>query len=225
VTLIGRPKSFVTEPTVAKAKTTNGNHQRNQSNNAIAHTNNAMLIVPPPSKILQPLRNQSENVCNNVTSQSNSLQNCIPPVVVESNNNSPPVSLQQQTLKQRFNTIVMRTLADNTERDRSLQTAQMGDAWKLKVLQQTRVIATPRESLQVIEDIINPRKPPPDGKIVVSFDCEGINLGVKGQLTLVQIGTMSGQAYVFDLFTCPSLVQTGGLQKLLEHPQVIKVIK
>jgi len=117
----------------------------------------------------------------------------------------------------------MRTLADNTERDRSLQTAQMGDAWKLRVLQQTRVIATSRESLQVIEDIINPRKPPPDGKVVISFDCEGINLGVKGQLTLVQIGTMSGQAYVFDLVTCPSLVQAGGLQKLLEHPHVIKV--
>lgn len=223
VTLIGRPKSFVTEPAVAKAKATNGNNQRNQSNNT-ANTNNIVPIVPP-SRILQPPRNQSENsVCNNMSSQSNSLQNCTPPIV-ESNNNSPPVSLQQQTLKQRFNTIVMRTLADNTERDRNLQTAQMGDAWKLKVLQQTRVIATPRESLQVIEDIINPRKPPPDGKIVVSFDCEGINLGVKGQLTLVQIGTMSGQAYVFDLFTCPSLVQTGGLQKLLEHPQVIKVIK
>ncbi|XP_012232253.1 egalitarian protein homolog [Linepithema humile] len=220
VTLIDRPKSFVTEPAVAKAKTTNGD-QRGQSNN-MAHTNNAAPIVPP-SKILQPLRSQSESVCNNVASQLNSLQNCTPPLV-ESNNNSPPVSLQQQTLKQRFNTIVMRTLADNTERDRSLQTAQMGDAWKLKVLQQTRVIATPRESLQVVEDIINPRKPPPDGKIVVSFDCEGINLGVKGQLTLVQIGTMSGQAYVFDLFTCPSLVQTGGLQKLLEHPQIIKVI-
>lgn len=221
VTLIDRPRSFVTELAVVKTKTTNGN-QHDQSNN-VTHTNNVVPIVSP-IKILQPLRNQPENVCNDVTSQPNSLQNCTSPVV-ESNNNSPPVSLQQQTLKQRFNTIVMRTLADNTERDRSLQTAQMGDAWKLKVLQQTRVIATPRESLQVIEDIINPRKPPPDGKIVVSFDCEGINLGVKGQLTLVQIGTMTGQAYVFDLFTCPSLVQTGGLQKLLEHPQVVKVIK
>lgn len=222
VTLIGRPKSSVTESVVTKPKTT-GSNQRNQSNSAL-HTNNAISVVSP-SKIqfsqLPP--NQSETVCNNTTSQHNSLQNAH--TSVESNNNSPPVSLQQQTLKQRFNTIVMRTLADNTERDRSLQTAQMGDAWKLKVLQQTRVIATSRESLQIIEDIINPRKPPPDGKVVVSFDCEGINLGVKGQLTLVQIGTMSGQAYVFDLFTCPSIVQAGGLQKLLEHPQVIKVIK
>ncbi|XP_070150749.1 egalitarian protein homolog [Polyergus mexicanus] len=220
VTLIGRPKSSVTEPAVTKTKTTSGNQR-----NSVIHTNNAVPIVSP-SKIQfsQPLSNQSENICNNATLQSNSVQNAFTLPVESNNNNSPPVSLQQQSLKQRFNTIVMRTLADNTERDRSLQTAQMGDAWKLKVLQQTRVIATPRESLQVIEDIINPRKPPPDGKVIVSFDCEGINLGVKGQLTLVQIGTISGQAYVFDLFTCPNLVQAGGLQKLLEHPYVIKVI-
>lgn len=222
VTLIGRPKSSVTEPVAAKTKITSGSQR-----NSVTHTNNAVPVVSP-SKIQfsQPSLNQSENVYNNATLQSNSVQNaCTSPVESNNNNNSPPVSLQQQSLKQRFNTIVMRTLADNTERDRSLQTAQMGDAWKLKVLQQTRVIATTRESLQVIEDIINPRKPPPDGKVVVSFDCEGINLGVKGQLTLVQIGTMSGQAYMFDLFTCPRLVQEGGLQKLLEHPHVIKVTK
>ncbi|KYN32392.1 Exonuclease 3'-5' domain-containing protein 1 [Trachymyrmex septentrionalis] len=223
VTLINRPKSSVMEPAVAKTKISSGN-QRSQSNN-VAHINNVMPIIPPSKiQLSQPPLDQLESVCNNATSQPNSLQNACTSPAVESNNNSPPVSLQQQSLKQRFNTIVMRTLADNTERDRSLQAAQMGDAWKLKVLQQTKVIATLRESLQVTEDIINPRKPPPDGKVVVSFDCEGINLGVRGQLTLVQIGTMSGQAYVFDLVTCPGLVQAGGLQKLLEHPHVTKVI-
>ncbi|KYN22616.1 PREDICTED: uncharacterized protein LOC108758986 [Trachymyrmex cornetzi] len=223
VTLISRPKSSVMEPAVAKTKISSGN-QRSQSNN-VAHTNNVVPIIPPSKiQLSQPPLDQMESVCNNATSQPNSLQNACTSPAVESNNNSPPVSLQQQSLKQRFNTIVMRTLADNTERDRSLQAAQMGDAWKLKVLQQTKVIATLRESLQVTEDIINPRKPPPDGKVVVSFDCEGINLGVRGQLTLVQIGTMSGQAYVFDLVTCPGLVQAGGLQKLLEHPHVTKVI-
>ncbi|KYN08504.1 PREDICTED: uncharacterized protein LOC108773269 [Cyphomyrmex costatus] len=222
VTLIARPKSSVMEPAVAKTKTSS--NQRSQSNN-VAHTNNVVPIIPPSKIQLSQLPlDQLESVCNNATSQPNSLQNACTSPAVESNNNSPPVSLQQQSLKQRFNTIVMRTLADNTERDRSLQTAQMGDAWKLKVLQQTKVIATLRESLQITEDIINPRKPPPDGKVVVSFDCEGINLGVRGQLTLVQIGTMSGQAYVFDLVTCPGLVQAGGLQKLLEHPHVTKVI-
>lgn len=227
VTLISRSKSSVAPESAVgsttKTKSSSSGSVRNQSNNSLTVHANTLPIIPP-SKIQFSQTPQLENVCNNATVQSNSLQNAYTsPPVVESNNNSPPVSLQQQTLKQRINTLVMKTLADNTERDRSLQTAQMGDAWKLKVLQQTRVIATPRDSLQIIEDIINPRKPPPDGKVVVSFDCEGINLGVKGQLTLVQIGTMSGQAYVFDLFTCPSLVQAGGLQKLLEHKNVVKV--
>jgi len=60
-------------------------------------------------------------------------------------------------------------------------------------------------------------------KVAVSFDCEGINLGVKGQLTLFQLGTTSGLAYIFDLVTCPTLVSAGGLQHLLESESVTKV--
>ncbi|XP_017795082.1 PREDICTED: uncharacterized protein LOC108576578 [Habropoda laboriosa] len=218
ITLIGKPKSSTVE---GKTKTRLANSTRNQ--NSIACQANSNEVVQSSNTQASQQTTKSESVNINATSQINSLHNSHSQSI-ESSNSSPPVSLQQQTLKQRINTLVMKTLADNTEKDRSLQTMQMGDAWKLKVLQQTRVIVNPRESLQIIEDIINPRKPPPDGKIVVSFDCEGINLGVKGQLTLVQIGTMSGQAYVFDLFACPNLVQAGGLQKLLEHKDVIKVI-
>jgi hypothetical protein len=50
----------------------------------------------------------------------------------------------------------MKTIADNTERDRSYAATTLannqppgGDAWKLKVLQNTRVIVTVKESLQV----------------------------------------------------------------------------
>lgn len=215
VTLIGRPKSSAVE---GKAKAKLANSTRNQ-NSILSQTNANQAVQLSP---VQPLQTSNSESVANMTNQVNSVQASYTQLN-ENTNSSPPVSLQQQTLKQRINTLVMKTLADNTEKDRNLQIAQMGDAWKSKVLQQTRVIVNPRESLQIVEDIINPRKPPPDGKIVVSFDCEGINLGVKGQLALIQIGTMSGQAYVFDLFTCPNLVQVGGLQKLLEHENVIKV--
>lgn len=215
VTLIGRPKSSATE-SVTKSKT-NCAHDKTDSALHI----NAVPIVQSSKTQFSQQSDQSENMHNNT--ESNSLQNTYS-LPSESNNNPPPVSLQQRSLKQRVNTLVMKTLADNTERDRSLQTAQVGDAWKLKVLQQTRVIATTKESLQIIEDIINPRKPPVGGKVIVSFDCEGINLGVKGQITLIQLATMTGQAYLFDLFTCPNIAQAGGLQKILEHKNVIKVI-
>ncbi|XP_066590368.1 egalitarian protein homolog [Prorops nasuta] len=142
----------------------------------------------------------------------------------DSNNSSPPISLQQQTLKQRINTLLMKTIADNTERDKNLQMGQVGDAWKAKILQQTKVIIKPWDSLKLVQDIMNPKKPSPDGKIVVSFDCEGVNLGMNGNLTVLQIATMTGQSYVFDLIKCPSLVHAGGLKTLLEHPDIVKVI-
>lgn len=62
-----------------------------------------------------------------------------------------------------------------------------------------------------------------DDKVVVGFDCEGINLGVKGQLTLMQIATMAGYSYIFDLISCPQMVDNG-LRQLLESHNVIKVI-
>ena len=226
VTLIGRHKSY----TDGKGKKENAKNQ-NQNNNQLQSKNGSQIQRQSPTQ--NQIQNQLvlQNSQNNqpdsiVSNSSNSQPNFLPHTFhspTESNNNSPPVSLQQQTLKQRINSLVMKTLADNTERDRSLQSVQMGDAWKLKVLQQTTVVVNPRECLRIVEDTINPKRLPPDGKIVVSFDCEGINLGVKGQLTLLQIGTMSGQAFVFDLCTCPNLVQGGGLQRLLESENVIKV--
>jgi exonuclease 3'-5' domain-containing protein 1 len=75
-------------------------------------------------------------------------------------------------------------------------------------------------SLQIVEDIMSRAA---TEKVAVSFDCEGINLGVKGQLTLFQLGTESGLAYIFDLITCPTLVSAGGLQHLLESENVTKV--
>lgn len=74
--------------------------------------------------------------------------------------------------------------------------------------------------MQVVDDIMSQAA---TGKVAVSFDCEGINLGVKGQLTLFQLGTPSGLAYIFDLITCPTLISAGGLQRLLESETVTKV--
>lgn len=140
------------------------------------------------------------------------------------------LNLQNQSLKQRVNSVVMKTLADNTEKDRTYATTSLscegsasgGENWKMKVLHATRVIASVKDSLQIVEDIMYRAKP--EKKIAISFDCEGINLGVKGQLTLFQIATVSGLAYIFDLVTCPTLVTAGGLQCLLESEAVIKVI-
>lgn len=135
---------------------------------------------------------------------------------------SPPTSLaQNQTLKQRFNSLVLKTLAQNTEKDQRYLPSNGGhvtsnsDNFKSKVLQNTKVITSIKECCSVVEELLRSE--------LVTFDCEGINPGIKGQITLISIGLLSGQVYLFDLITCPEVVTVGGLSKLLESDSVIKV--
>lgn len=183
----------------------------------------------------EEIKNHNNNISNstysrnNVNNNNNNTQNNIVPLTPRDSETHPPPAppniLQNQSLKQRINSLVMKTLADNTEKDRNFAAASAAnngtsnnENWKLKVLQSTRVIASVKESLQIVEDLLK------QTSVAVSFDCEGINLGVKGQLTLFQIGLQNGQAYIFDLVTCPALVTAGGLQRLLESETVVKVI-
>uniref|UniRef100_A0A1Y1JWE7 3'-5' exonuclease domain-containing protein n=1 Tax=Photinus pyralis TaxID=7054 RepID=A0A1Y1JWE7_PHOPY len=140
-----------------------------------------------------------------------------------------------QSLKQRINTLVLKTLQENTGRDRQNllnQTQNYTDSWKVKLLQNTRVVCSVRECNSVIADITDNFQgdrgdadpwPFTDDKVVVGFDCEGINLGLKGQLTLMQIATSSGSIYIFDLISCPAMLDAG-LRRLLESPHIIKIM-
>jgi exonuclease 3'-5' domain-containing protein 1 len=101
---------------------------------------------------------------------------------VEPSSFSPPPSLQfsheKQSLKQRVNSIVMKTLAENTGRDRTpavvagheSPTKEITSPSKMRVLQSTRVISSTKESIIVVNDIMSSQK-------VVSLDLEGVNVG------------------------------------------------
>jgi exonuclease 3'-5' domain-containing protein 1 len=140
-----------------------------------------------------------------------------------------------QTLKQRINNLVLKTLQENTGKERQtlLNHQAHNESWKVKLFQNTRVICSVRECQMVIEDIMGKARsaqgyaesdwPFAGDKIVVGLDCEGINLGVKGQLTLLQIATMSGFSYVFDLISCPGMIEAG-LKRLLESTDVVKIV-
>ncbi|XP_075169853.1 egl_like_exo domain-containing protein [Haematobia irritans] len=179
-----------------------------------------------------------------------------------------------QTLKQRINNLVIRTLAENYEKDKQSMANQqagsvgyipqnsphnspnhtaitanstmghnnsqnlggsqnaynispsqnyfVGDTWKIKVLQNTSVIANIKQSLFVTEAMLKFAQQ--NQSIVISLDCEGINLGVKGEITLIEIGTTRGEAFIFDVRTCPEMINDGGIKALLEHENVIKVV-
>merc|ERR1719266_2317867 len=91
------------------------------------------------------------------------------------------------------------------------------EAVKQRVLGVSRVVVSARESAAIVEELLRAGQP-------VGFDGEGVNLGPKGQLTLVQISTVGGQVIIFDVQTTPAILTQGGLQRLLESEQVIKVV-
>merc|ERR1719295_516475 len=96
---------------------------------------------------------------------------------------------------------------------------------------------TAKEASQIVDKIMmgagsgggggGNRSPPGGGgpgvTTAVAVDGEGINLGTKGQLTLLQISTAEKQTYIFDLMADPTMWNEGGLKKLLTSPDVIKV--
>lgn len=145
-------------------------------------------------------------------------------------------STANQSLKQRINSLVLKTLQENTGRERQNLLNQnqncTSDSWKVRLFQNTRVVCSVRECQVIVEEIMNRSNqkvkfdvelwPFVAGKTIIGFDCEGINLGLKGQLTLMQIATGSGCIYIFDLISCPEMIDAG-LRNLLESHDVIKV--
>ena len=113
-----------------------------------------------------------------------------------------------------------------------------------QVLQVARVVVSVRESTQIVEELLRAGQP-------VGLDGEGVNLGPKGQLTLLQVrvitikmemmrkivmiivikvlmtiaqvSTASGQVIIFDVQTTPAIMSQGGLQRLLQAEHIIKV--
>lgn len=154
------------------------------------------------------------------------------------------------TLKQRISNLVTQTLADNEEKDKrtpnvlqplnngSLSSSNSSSTatspvhtrslfqsqnWKIKVLQNTQVISTIKDSLFVCDAIMKSASSP-DENVVIAFDSKGVNLGVKGQLTLIEIATIRGEVFIFDLQHCPQLMTDGGLKAILEDENIVKII-
>ncbi|XP_071491336.1 uncharacterized protein [Diadema antillarum] len=60
---------------------------------------------------------------------------------------------------------------------------------------------------------------------IVAVDCEGLNFGDPDRtITLLQLATMDGRVFIFDIKKNPDLLQSGKLKQLLEDPNTIKVI-
>ena len=73
---------------------------------------------------------------------------------------------------------------------------------KEHILQVTRVVMNAKESAQICHSILSKKEP-------IAVDAEGINLGTKGQMTLLQISTIDKQTYIFDLLVDSNILTEG----------------
>ncbi|XP_054770528.2 uncharacterized protein LOC129278362 [Lytechinus pictus] len=91
------------------------------------------------------------------------------------------------------------------------------------VLKCTQIIESVSDCNRVLDPILDKAK---REIVVIGLDCEGVRLGTsKGCLTLVQISTSDGKAFLFDAYKNPSLLQgNSSLKKILEDNNILKVI-
>lgn len=59
---------------------------------------------------------------------------------------------------------------------------------------------------------------------VLAVDCQGVHLGAKGTLTLLQIGTSKEEVYLFDVHHCDKLLSVDELKRVLESEDIVKVM-
>ncbi|CAI6345107.1 unnamed protein product [Macrosiphum euphorbiae] len=128
-----------------------------------------------------------------------------------------PIPNNNQSLKQRINNLVMKTIADNTERNNKIPNGyDDSDAWKGKMLNNIKVITSTKECSNIVDRILAQ-------KSAIGIDFEGLYIGANGQLTLMQVVNEDGSCFIFDLIACPQLIKSG-LQSLLESEEIPKVI-
>ncbi|XP_072181588.1 uncharacterized protein [Diadema setosum] len=84
-----------------------------------------------------------------------------------------------------------------------------------------RVVETSEDMEAILDSMLEEAT---SNEVVVGVDCEGVNLGRSGSITLLQLATMDGHVYIFDIQKNPNLLKSGQLKQLLEDPKIIKVI-
>ncbi|CAL4137846.1 unnamed protein product, partial [Meganyctiphanes norvegica] len=191
-------------------------HQNQQQWTSPMHDENQPPSPSPGSPTRQIINHQPLQQQQQLINQPPLQQQPPPP----SQNQNAHVAQQNQTLKARVNSLLRKTLADNSERDRVSYVVNNdtggSEGVTGRLLRHTRVVVSVKEARQLINAVLNARQP-------VSFDGEGVNLGPSGPMTLLQIGLVSGQIYIFDVMVERNLMYEGGLKELLESNEVVKV--
>ena len=136
----------------------------------------------------------------------------------------------QQSVKQRLNSVLLKTISDNAGRDRGPMSGttsgpnslnafcDMDNPSVIKALQSIKLVVSVRDCKAIVDDLVSRPNP------VYAVDGEGVNLGPTGPMTLLLLATSEGEVFAFDVMVCKELVFEGGLQQLLEDENVVKVM-
>ncbi|CAL1267152.1 unnamed protein product [Larinioides sclopetarius] len=130
-----------------------------------------------------------------------------------------------QSFQQRLKTQIMKAVADNSAidyKDRLVYNSsgtnkEPIDTTIMKMIKKVKIVTKTKECSSVVKYIMSMKEK------VISFDGEGVNLGPSGPMTLLQFATTEENVFIFDLLSCPQLMEDGGLKDLLESEEVLKV--
>uniref|UniRef100_T1JWN7 3'-5' exonuclease domain-containing protein n=1 Tax=Tetranychus urticae TaxID=32264 RepID=T1JWN7_TETUR len=191
--------------------------------------------------------NSNRDISNNSPpSQQNSGNSSLtPPRSMSPVSSVSPVSSPSRvssagSFQQRVRSQIMKALADNASMYKNDSYSQPHNVFSdATLLRYTQIVSKTKEGEEIVNDIINTES-------IVAIDCEGVNLGSSGSITLVEIAVMSRppsptskrfanqsngvrfgtknvpRIYIFDVLFNPDFL-SGCLKRLLEAPNVIKV--
>lgn len=155
-----------------------------------------------------------------------------PPPIVSSTHSSPvhaSVRYQDKSLsfQQRLKSQIMKAVADNSAldyKDRMLfnNSSSMNkdtiDNSVMRMIKKVKIVTKTKECTSVVKYILSLKDP------IIAFDGEGVNLGPSGPMTLLQFATLDEHVFLFDLLSCPQLIEDGGLKDILESKDILKVL-
>ncbi|XP_064486922.1 egalitarian protein homolog [Ornithodoros turicata] len=130
---------------------------------------------------------------------------------------SPPAG-RPGSIQQRLKNHILKAVADNSAQDHRERMSSGRDQPQdmHDMLRGVRIVTRTKDCEAVVRRLM--------GLSAVAVDAEGVNLGPKGPVTLLQAGTATGEVYIFDLQSTPQLMNEGKLKDLLESTNVVKVM-
>lgn len=193
---------------------------------------NIVSVVERKNNPVSSISSNSVSVLSSQPPPSSPQPQPISNVSVSSSHSSPVnhsgrYQEKATSFQQRLKSQIMKAVADNSAldyKDRVLfnntgsANKEVIDTSVMRMIKKVKIITKTKECTSVVKLIQTLKEP------IIAFDGEGVNLGPSGPMTLLQFATLEEQVFLFDLLSCPQLIEDGGLKSILESKEILKVM-